>query len=236
MKKDASTGPGWTYWSVHGISTDMRSEPDTHRERGHRPDTQKTLLEGVKVGDPRAWQTLYEDYWQWLLGICLSKGIPHADAQELVQRVFIRVNEKIKDFEYDRSRGRFSSWLEVILRNLIIARWHKGLHDPLSQRDVRTVSSTETAPLYRIAGSRNDEVANQVLARELTRLFQRAYAELKAEVSARQWRVFEAYSIADRPAKDVATEMRVATGTVYSTGSRLTDRLRAIISRMLSQG
>ena len=208
----------------------------TRRERRPKPVTREAVLIGIKGGDSQAWQDLYSTYWHWLLSICLNTGVPYADAEELVQKVFVRVNENIKEFVYDRTRGRFSGWLVVILGNLTIDYWRRRSHDPLS-RGTRQPSKTTTgtAPLHRLAGSKKDQVVDQVLARELNRVFQQAYKELRAQVPAKHWRVFEAYSINDRPAKEVAAEEGMAPGTVYSIDSRLIAQLRPIILRMLNE-
>ena len=210
----------------------------TFPDQKRRPDrvTRETMLKGMKESDPQAWQDLYDHYWHWLLGICLKTGVPYDDAQDLVQKVFIKVNEHIKDFVYDRSRGRFSGWLVTILGNLTIDYWRRQPRDVLSRAARQTTrSSTGTAPINRIAGAEKDQVTGQVLANELNGLFQQAYAILKAEVSPEHWRIFEAYAIQDRPANEVAAEAGLAVGSVYCINARLMARLRQIISRMLNE-
>ena len=107
-------------------------------------------------------------------------GIPHCDAEELVQTTFIRVNENIGDFHYDRSRGRFSSWLLVILGNLARDYWRRAQREGKRRVVQRpSNSSTQTQPLYRIASPQKDQVFNQVLAHELQRVFQEGDAEFR---------------------------------------------------------
>ena len=184
--------------------------------------------------EPEAWNAFYCAYWRWLLGVCLSRGIPYADAEDLVQTTFIRVNAKIDDFHYDRSRGRFSSWLHEILGNLTTDYWRRTANEnkrrPLQRP---SQSDRQTQPLYRIAGPQKDRVFDQVLANELRRVFEEAYTELKTRVSPRHWLVFKAYAIEGGTAEEVAIRFGIAPGTVYSINCRLHEKLRPIISREL---
>jgi RNA polymerase sigma factor (sigma-70 family) len=192
------------------------------------------MVEELSRHQPEAWYTFYSTYWRWLLGVCLNMGIPHCDAEDLVQTTFIRVNENIADFHYDRSRGRFSSWLVVILGNLARDYWRRVQREG-KRRVVQRPSSSgrQTQPLYRIAGPQRDQVFNQVLANELQRVFKEAYAELQEQVTPGHWEIFKAYAIDGATAEDVARKFDVAVGTVYSIDSRLHVKLRQILTRTL---
>ena len=212
----------------------MSTEQPRSRQARGRPVTQSAMVEDLGRDKPGAWDDFYSTYWRWLLGVCLNMGIPHCDADELVQTTFIRVNENIGDFHYDRSRGRFSGWLVVILGNLARDYWRRVQREG-KRRVVQRASnsSRQTQPLYRIASPQKDQVFNQVLAHELQRVFQEAYADLKKQVSPRHWAIFQAYAIEGRPAEEVADESGIAVGTVYSIDSRLHEQLRPILARKL---
>lgn len=209
----------------------MSTEHSPRQKLRGGPVTKTTIVEGIRNGESEAWEEFFAVYWRWLLGICHNMGIPHADAEDLVQKVFIKVNQHIQEFVYDPSRGRFSGWLVVILGNLAIGYWRKGSHDLLKQAGHGARGSgSQTAPLYRVPGPRKDQVVNQVMANELQRMFKEAYAELKVQVSPQHWAVFKAYAMEDRPVKEVAAEFGLAPGSVYSIVSRLTETLREIIT------
>jgi RNA polymerase sigma-70 factor (ECF subfamily) len=213
----------------------MSTEQPRPRQSRGRPVTQTAMVEDLSRHKPGAWDDFYSTYWRWLLGVCLNMGIPHCDAEDLVQTTFIRVNENIGDFHYNRSRGRFSGWLVVILANLARDYWRRAQREGKRRVVQRpSNSSTQTQPLYRIASPQKDQVFNLVLAHELQRVFQEAYAELKTQVSPRHWAIFQAYAIEGRPAEEVADEFGAAVGTVCSIDSRLHGQLRPILARKLS--
>jgi RNA polymerase sigma factor (sigma-70 family) len=189
----------------------------------------------MRDGKPEAWEEFYATYWRWLLGISHNMGIPNADAEDLVQKVFIQVNRHIHEFVYDPARGRFSGWLIVILGNLAAGYWRRRAHDPLSQVPGRANrSSSQTEPLYRIPDPQKNRVLNEVAANELERILQEGYAQLKAQASPKHWAVFQAYGLEERPVGEVAKEFGLAPGSVYSIDSRLTTQLREIVAGSLN--
>ncbi len=74
----------------------------------------------VARGDRRALEQLYDQYERLVYSFALKiMGDPHL-AEEVVQDVFMRVWTHAA--KYDRDRGRFSSWLINMTRNLAIDR------------------------------------------------------------------------------------------------------------------
>ncbi len=84
---------------------------------GFQQQLQKSLILKAQSGDSLALETIYNTYkdacYNLAVRICGSSSL----AQDIVQEVFIRVINKIKDFKYD---GSFPGWVRKITANEII--------------------------------------------------------------------------------------------------------------------
>jgi RNA polymerase sigma factor (sigma-70 family) len=86
------------------------------------PPGDADLLHTIAQGGPGAWpalETLVRGHRKALLGFLIGRGLPRADAEDVVQDVFVRVAEKAGSF---RGESQVSSWLHSIARNLHLDR------------------------------------------------------------------------------------------------------------------
>lgn len=99
------------------------------------------LVRAAQGGDRSAFGALYEQYGRMVHGILLAH-VGYADAEDLVQDVFVKAMEQIRSL---REPGAFGGWLAAIAR-----RSATDLH-----RKQRSVSDTRDSP----GGSRPDTEA-----------------------------------------------------------------------------
>src|SRR5580765_1744993 len=98
------------------------------------PSTRASLL--LRLRDPQdheAWVefvTLYEPVTYRLLR---RNGLQDADAQDVMQELFLAVSRSIDRWDPVRERGSFRGWLRRVARNLVI-NW-------LKQRDRRVIAT-----------------------------------------------------------------------------------------------
>lgn len=84
-------------------------------------DTRVTLLEKLKrVDNDEAWSDFYSHYSSYISAVIYNWNINPSEVDDLVQKVMMISWEKIKEFEYDKSRGLFRSWLIRIARNTVM--------------------------------------------------------------------------------------------------------------------
>ena len=79
----------------------------------------EVLVERLKGGDESAFNELHTKYKGKIYGACFKIVKNHADAEDLVQEVFLRLYQKIGSF---RGESRFSSWLYRIAINLTLVK------------------------------------------------------------------------------------------------------------------
>ena len=76
------------------------------------------LVERAKAGDAGAWEALYDEYAPRIYRYLLARAPEPADAEDLLQRVFVNVIESLPRYE---QRGLpFGAWLFRIARNTAI--------------------------------------------------------------------------------------------------------------------
>lgn len=76
-------------------------------------------IEEAGRGDPGALSAVVERYRQPLVQFVRMQGLSEADAEDLVQEVFLRLFSRDVLARADRARGRFRSYLLGVVRNVI---------------------------------------------------------------------------------------------------------------------
>ena len=78
----------------------------------HDATTRSSVLAAVKdTGDAAAWSRFFDLYAGFVFAIARSKGLNSEDADDIVQGVFLELARRMPTFEYDRTKGRFRSYL-----------------------------------------------------------------------------------------------------------------------------
>ena len=83
-----------------------------------RRSPEERLIERAKNGDLRAFEEVYKQYGRKLFGLCLRMCGNEADAEELMQEIFMNLLGKIKTFRGD---AKFSTWLYRVGVNTCIS-------------------------------------------------------------------------------------------------------------------
>ncbi len=79
------------------------------------------LVARCLAGEAEAFGELYAAHGLRIRAYLLRSGFSPADADDLTQEVFLRVHKALGTF--DAQRGRFSTWLSAIARNVARRRW-----------------------------------------------------------------------------------------------------------------
>ena len=186
------------------------------------PTTSVGLLAGLREADNgESWERFSTEYAPALLEFCLKRGLQQADADDVVQAVFVVTSRKIGAFEFHSDRGRFRSWLSTIALRAIWKLRQRELACP-----VQFVDPSTLAVIHSQQRTLVDEINASVLSL--------ASLEVRDDVSAEIWDAFSSvWSDGQRP-QDVAQRLGRSPGWVYKAKFNVLERLRVVVRRISS--
>ncbi len=168
------------------------------------PDTPKTLLRKIAEyanGDDAAeWARFVELYTPVIRQfVSVREDVGEADADDVVQEIFVRLVNVLRTGTYRPEKGRFRAYLGTMVRRLLIDRHRRALARGAGREvpvdDVELLAETPDVAEYvdrRLAEARHDAAVEHVLSRTMldarTVAAYRAYAlegEAAAEVASR---------------------------------------------------
>lgn len=140
------------------------SNPQTDAEEAE-------LLRAIARGDESAFARVYDRYSPILLGLLLRILRSRAEAEDVLQEVFLQVWQRAHSF--DAERGRAFTWLVTLARSRAIDRLRS-----VGSRDRATKASAQDAQTESVAEGWADEAAVRAERAEAVRA---ALAELPEE-------------------------------------------------------
>lgn len=187
------------------------------------PETRNSLL--AQVRDPanqEAWFRFVEIYRPAIVRIAQAKGLQHADANDLAQRVLSAVAGAIGRWEPDAGTGSFRRWLHRVTRNAVLNALTRG------PKDVATGGDEAHDLLADVP--QPDARTEEFLVRETRReLYLLAAERVRNEVSESTWAAFERTQLNHEPIDAVAEALGKTPGAIYTARSRVMYRLRSIV-------
>jgi RNA polymerase sigma-70 factor (ECF subfamily) len=187
--------------------------------------TSTRLIEGAKNGEQDSWFRLVRLYAPLVLNWCRKgfpprkkfpalSGVPERDAPDVVQEVFRTTAKKIKDFEKDGQPAAFRRWLYIVTGFKVLEYWRVSPHLPLDPEHLGWVPAPEG----------NSSSTDAVSERRI--LLRRILDLIRADFEPRTWEAFRQVAVEGRSAKDVAKELGMKVGAVYTVKSRGLKRLK----------
>lgn len=105
--------------AVFGIG--KRHTAESNRNKEHTGDDSELVLR-CQNGERQAQYELYQRYKDWVFNIAYRMSNNRQDAEDITQKVFVRVFGKIESFRGDSA---FSSWLYRLAANVCINHFRK---------------------------------------------------------------------------------------------------------------
>jgi RNA polymerase sigma factor (sigma-70 family) len=190
------------------------------------PQTRASLL--VRVRDPRdadAWREFAALYVPLIGAFARRRGLQDADADDLSQLVLQAVSGAIRRFEYDPRRGSFRAWLLTVTRNQLGKFRARQRREPPGSGDTDALDRLEE----QAAPAEDVELWDQEYRRQR---FRWAAERVQGEVELASWQAFWQTAVEGRPAAEVANEIGLSVGALYTAKSRVLDRIRKQIQQL----
>lgn len=173
--------------------------------------------------DAAAWAEFDAIYRPLLIRFGRARGLAAADADDVAQHCMFAVLRTIQNFEYDRQRGRFKSWLCTLANNRI-RNFYRG----------RREAQQESGAFDGAAGK--DEGPDEVFERVwLEEHLQHALSAIQSEEDPVLYDAFFRYAIRQEDAQSVARDCAITTQQLYKLKNRITQRLREKMALILGE-
>ena len=191
------------------------------------PETRNSLILRLpNKGDIEAWDQFVSVYEPLVYRLARAKGFQDADAQEIVQEVFVAVSRAVERWEPDPARGRFRDWLFRIARNLMINFLTRRKHLPIGSGDSEIAELLEN----HIDPSCEESVTFDLQYRR--EVFRWAAEQVRDQVKERTWSAFWKTSVDGRAIAEVAGDLGMSVGAVHIARSRVLGRLRETVKTL----
>jgi RNA polymerase sigma-70 factor (ECF subfamily) len=200
----------------------------------NHPRTSVTLL--GKLCDPgnpenaEAWRRFLDRYQPVIYAQCRQLLRNDTDAEDMTAEILLKLAQEMKNYRYDPGQ-RFRGWLHTVVRHSIIDWWRHRKRQP---HTVGLAAYQAWRPSQQTAECDSDGIAEQVsplLARDLA-LVHRAMALVRQRVKPHRFRAFEETALNDRPAADVARELKLKVGAVHVAKTQIAGMLRKEIAAL----
>jgi len=192
----------------------------------HLVRTRVSLLNRLKDWDDHeSWGQFYNIYRRLIFSTALKAGLTESEAEDVVQETALSVARTIKEFEYDRSKCTFKSWLRHLTEKRIADRYRKRSREPQISRE-QTRTSGKTPLLDRLPDP--DSLNLDTIWEEewQQKLLEAAIDRVKAQASPEQYQVFDYSVLRKMPVKKVATTLDISIGQVYLARHRVSKLIR----------
>ena len=178
------------------------------------PETRQSLLLRLRdVEDAAAWGEFLDIYRPLIYRLARRRGWQDADAQDVAQKVLIKVAGSIEAFDPDKET-RFRTWLSTVCRNTLVDEFRKR------RPDAGQGGSEDVSDLISDA-TREDFDIEQRRA-----VFRWAAKQIASEFEAKTWEAFRLTSVDGYAARTVADQLGLSVGAVYTARSRVMRRLQ----------
>lgn len=179
------------------------------------PSTCSSLLVQLRdAGDVAAWRTFVDLYTPLVYGYARRRGLQDADAQDVVQQLFIQVSQAIRGFDYDPARGRFRNWLGVLTARAVARHLRR-----VGQVPGMGIEETNFDLLEgEVAPDWIDDFNGQVCRVAMQRI--------QSEIDPFMWQVFEMTWVGEQDPREVAHAVQKPVAWVYKVKFKVLRRLK----------
>jgi len=173
--------------------------------------------------DSDAWSRLVTTFGPIVYRWCRASSVPMSDAADVVQEVFATVARGIGDFERQKEKGSFRSWLATITRRRTADYFRRA-----AKAQAATGGTDAMLRLAQHAESLDSTINESNVQSAIS---QQLLGQVRAEFEPTTWDAFWLTTIEEKPASEVAALTGLSRASVYQARSRILRRLRQRLIR-----
>lgn len=182
--------------------------------------TSYSMLSRARGHDPDAWRNLVHLYSPLAFHWCRQSGLDSHDAADVMQEVFQAVHAALDRF-VPQQPGAFRGWLWTITRNKLNDFFRKRQNEPEA-----TGGSSAYARWQQVSDMEPEPDDASISGERKHSLLHRALELIRGDFQDTSWQAFCGVVLANRPASEVAAELKISIGAVYQARARVLKRLR----------
>jgi RNA polymerase sigma factor (sigma-70 family) len=184
--------------------------------------TRSSLLEAIK--DPEnslAWQRFSDLYAGIIRNAARRAGLREDEIEDVVQIVLIEVSNKIRNFDYDRSKGKFRGWLCTLAARRAIDKFRKRQRAEEKMSHRHPADNRKTTLM-----NREEDMDESGVERFMDKEWKRAFYDLtlqgvRKRVTADQFQLYDAYVLKEWSVEKVSKTFGVTPNQIYIAKTRV---------------
>ena len=187
--------------------------------------TRSSVLKAVAdTGNEAAWARFFDLYAGFIFSIARSKGLKEEDADDIVQAVFTDLARMMPTFKYDRSKGKFRSYLTGLVHWRVKDKLRIALRDKEFMADY--IEEAANMP-----SADRDFAEREWQAAAL----EEALRRIKSEVRPEHYAAFVASAVEGQDTETVMRLYELSRDNLYQIRKRLTAKLQETVSAVLAE-
>jgi len=195
--------------------------------------TRKSLIAKLdNWEDQRTWDDFYKTYWKLIYAVGLKAGLRSDEAFDVVQETILSIAKQSKKNMYDPDKGSFKSWLMNMTRWRINDQFRKRKKDTAMNTGDWSEEGRATALIERVEDPQSGTLERLWDVEWKKNLADAALARVKAQVSPKQYQIFDCYVIREWDAGKVQDHLGVSMSQVYLAKHRVGKILKKELARL----
>ena len=220
------------------MSDDDQEEEESKREKERKDlehayeKTRKSLIARLdNWEDQKTWDEFYQTYWRLIYSVALKSGLRNDEALDAVQETILSIAKQSKKKLYDPEQGSFKTWL------MNMTRWRINDQFRKRKKDTAMAGGTwddtrKTDVIDRFEDPKGDLLERMWDVEWKKNLADAALARTKAQVSPRQYQIFDYYVVKQWDAKKVQEHLGVSMAQVYLAKHRVGAVLKKELAKL----
>jgi len=194
--------------------------------------TRKSLIARLdNWEDQRTWDEFYQTYWRLIYAVAIKAGLRQDEAFDTVQETILSIAKQSKKKLYDPEQGSFKTWLMNMTRWRINDQFRKRRKDT-AMAGTGWDDDRKTSVIDRFEDPKGDILSRLWDVEWKKNVADAALVRVKAQVSPKQYQIFDCYVIKQWDAKKVQDRLSVSMAQVYLAKHRVGAVLKKELAKL----
>jgi RNA polymerase sigma factor (sigma-70 family) len=194
--------------------------------------TRKSLIARLdNWEDQRTWDEFYQTYWRLIYAVAIKAGLRSEEAFDCVQETILSIAKQSKKKLYDPEQGSFKTWLMNMTRWRINDQFRKRKKDT-AMLEGEWADDRKTAVIDRVEDPNGDVLGRLWDVEWKKGIADAALSRVKAQVSPKQYQIFDYYVVRQWDADKVQEKLNVSMAQVYLAKHRVGAVLKKELAKL----